>query len=183
MKCTSDSGQCSTHEGCLQSLWTHLITPNRNLVEVWWQSCFRITSLGKQCTSYNTPWLGAPFSWLEKPRNRMGQIMNWILCLSWKKWIGGTPLEHSPYSLDLTPCDFWAFPTMKRELQGKKFWSDHHICSTFLRSGWSIVRSKLLAKGVTSKKRPSLHLHKVPTWSNKWVHELYKQSLYIVTHL
>jgi histone-lysine N-methyltransferase SETMAR len=30
--------------------------------------------------------------------------------------IGGTPLEHLPYSPDLAPCDFWAFPTMKREL-------------------------------------------------------------------
>jgi hypothetical protein len=28
------------------------------------------------------------------------------------------------FSSDLAPCDFWAFPTMKRELQGKKFWSD-----------------------------------------------------------
>jgi hypothetical protein len=37
------------------------------------------------------------------------------------KWIVGTPLEHPPYSSDLTPCDFWAFTTMKRELQGKKF--------------------------------------------------------------
>jgi hypothetical protein len=33
-----------------------------------------------------------------------------------EKWIGGTPLEHPPYSPDLAPCDFWAFPTMKREL-------------------------------------------------------------------
>jgi hypothetical protein len=41
------------------------------------------------------------------------------------------------------------------------------ICSMFLRSGWSVVRSALLAKGGTLKKKPSLHLHKVPTWSNK----------------
>jgi histone-lysine N-methyltransferase SETMAR len=41
--------------------------------------------------------------------------------------IGGTPLEHPPYSPDLTPCDFWAFPTMKRELRGKK-----NSCSTIL---------------------------------------------------
>jgi hypothetical protein len=27
--------------------------------------------------------------------------------------IGGTPLEHPPYSLDLAPCDFLAFPTRK----------------------------------------------------------------------
>jgi hypothetical protein len=31
--------------------------------------------------------------------------------------IGGTTLEHSPYSPDLAPCDFWSFPTMKRELR------------------------------------------------------------------
>jgi hypothetical protein len=41
------------------------------------------------------------------------------------------------------------------------------VCSIFLRSGWSIVRSASLAKGGTLKKRPSLHLHKVPTQSNK----------------
>jgi hypothetical protein len=41
------------------------------------------------------------------------------------------------------------------------------ICIMFLRSGWSIIRSASLAKGGTSKKRLSLHLHKVLTWSNK----------------
>jgi hypothetical protein len=40
------------------------------------------------------------------------------------------------------------------------------ICSTFSRSGWSIVRSASLAKEGTSKKRPSLHLHKFLTQSN-----------------
>jgi hypothetical protein len=33
--------------------------------------------------------------------------------------IGGTPLEHPPYSPHLAPWDFWAFPTMKRELRGR----------------------------------------------------------------
>jgi hypothetical protein len=41
------------------------------------------------------------------------------------------------------------------------------VCSTFSRSGWSIVRSALLAKEGTLKKRPSPHLHKVLTQSNK----------------
>jgi hypothetical protein len=41
------------------------------------------------------------------------------------------------------------------------------ICNTFSRSGWCVVRSASLAKGGTSKKRPSPHLHKVPTRSNK----------------
>jgi hypothetical protein len=42
--------------------------------------------------------LGAPFSWLEKPKNRMGRDLNWILCSAWKNWIGVTPLEYPPYS-------------------------------------------------------------------------------------
>jgi hypothetical protein len=41
------------------------------------------------------------------------------------------------------------------------------VCSTFSRSGWSVVRSALLGKGDTSKKRSSQHFHKVPTQSNK----------------
>jgi hypothetical protein len=45
-----------------------------------------------------------------------------------------------------------------------KWWT---VCSTFSRSGWSVVRSASLAKGGTSKKRPSPHLHKVPTRSSK----------------
>jgi hypothetical protein len=45
-----------------------------------------------------------------------------------------------------------------------KWWT---VCSTFSRSGWSVVRSTLLAEGCTSKKRPSPHVHKVPTRSNK----------------
>jgi hypothetical protein len=37
----------------------------------------------------------------------------------------------------------------------------------FSKSGWNAVRSASLAKGGTSKKRPSPHLHKVPTRSSK----------------
>jgi len=44
----------------------------------------------------------------------------------------------------------------------------------FLRSEWSIVRSALLAKGGTSKKRLLPHLHKVLTQSNKKSPHLFK---------
>jgi hypothetical protein len=60
--------------------------------------------------------LGALFLWLEKPSNRMGRDLNRILCSAWKNWIGGSPLEHPSYGPYIAPCDFWAFPTMKREL-------------------------------------------------------------------
>jgi hypothetical protein len=41
------------------------------------------------------------------------------------------------------------------------------VCSTFSRSGWSVVRSASLAKRDTSEKIPSPHLHKIPTRSKK----------------
>jgi hypothetical protein len=82
--------------------------------------------------------LGALFSWLEKPRNFMGWDLNWILCLGWKKWIDGNPLEHLPYSPDLTPCDFSAFPIMKRELRGKKFQSDQQSAAHFWEVGGAL---------------------------------------------
>jgi hypothetical protein len=63
---------------------------------------------------------------------------------------------------NLAPCDFWAFPTMKRELRGKKFRSDQRSAARFREVG---VAS--LAKGGTWKKRPSPHLHKFSTRSNK----------------
>ncbi|PRD27699.1 UNVERIFIED_CONTAM: Histone-lysine N-methyltransferase SETMAR [Trichonephila clavipes] len=33
-------------------------------------------------------------------------------------------LPHPPYSLDLTPCDFWLFPRLKKPLRGKRFASN-----------------------------------------------------------
>jgi hypothetical protein len=72
---------------------------------------------------------------------------------------------NTEFNTDLAACDFWAFPAMKRELRGSSKWST--VCSTFSRSGWSVLSSASLAKGGTSKKRPSPHLHKFPTRSNK----------------
>jgi hypothetical protein len=40
--------------------------------------------------------------------------------------VSGTPLEHLPHSPDLTSCNFWAFPTMKRSSEVKI------ACSTIL---------------------------------------------------
>jgi hypothetical protein len=49
----------------------------------------------------------------------------------------------------------------------KSSWAHLITPCTFSRSGWSVVRNASLAEGGTSKKRPSPHLHKVPTRSNK----------------
>jgi hypothetical protein len=82
--------------------------------------------------------------------------------------IGGSPLQHPPYRPHLAPCDYWAFPTMKREPASLSSWSLRQtVCSTFPKSGWSVVRSPSLVEGGTSKNRPSPHLHEVPNRSNK----------------
>ena len=44
--------------------------------------------------------------------------------------IGGTTLKHPQYSLDLAPCDFWAFRTLPRQLRRKKFSSDDEVRNT-----------------------------------------------------
>jgi histone-lysine N-methyltransferase SETMAR len=52
--------------------------------------------------------------------------------------VGGTPLEHPPYSPDLAPCDFWAFQTVKREIRGKKFRSDQRSAAHFREVGGAL---------------------------------------------
>jgi hypothetical protein len=54
------------------------------------------------------------------------------------------------------------------------------VCSTFSRSGWSVGRSASLAKGDISKKRPSPHLHKIPTRSNKMRPRTFQTTLIIL---
>jgi len=36
-------------------------------------------------------------------------------------------LPHPPYSPDLAPCDFFLFPSLKRSLAGKRFWSNEEV--------------------------------------------------------
>jgi hypothetical protein len=57
--------------------------------------------------------------------------------------------------------------TQIRLLRHPKKGSFKTTLTPFSRSGWSVVKSASLAKGGTSKKGPSPHLHKVPTRSNE----------------
>ena len=40
---------------------------------------------------------------------------------------GVETIPHPPYSPDLAPCDFWMFPTLKKELRGRRFVSKTEI--------------------------------------------------------
>jgi hypothetical protein len=65
--------------------------------------------------------LGASFSWLEKPRNRMERDLDCMADVLMVFHRSTFSKPKAEFSLDLALCDFWVFPSMKRELRGKKF--------------------------------------------------------------
>jgi hypothetical protein len=168
------------YEGRLQRWWTHLITTSRNFVEVRWRSLFR--SIGKRCTSYNAP-----------PTSRKRAVDRWSLrnFLPWRslfmvgkvqkscearsefnsvfglekvdRW---NPIRTSAIQSRSRPIRFLGFSNHENEAPRQEISKLSTVCNTFSRSGWSVVRSASLAKGGTSKNRPSPHLHKVLTRSN-----------------
>jgi hypothetical protein len=50
----------------------------------------------------------------------------------WTAWL------NIEFNSDLAPCNFWAFPTMKRELRGKKFQSNQWSAACFLEVGGAL---------------------------------------------
>jgi hypothetical protein len=65
--------------------------------------------------------LRAPSSWLKKPRNRMGRDLDCMADVLKEFHRSTFSKPNTEFNSDLVPCDFWAFPTIKREFQGKKF--------------------------------------------------------------
>jgi hypothetical protein len=104
-------------------------------------------SLGKRCTYYNAPLtsrkflrtvdhfeiscLEAPFSWLKKPRNLMGRDLDWMADVLSGFHRSNFSRPSKEFNSDLAPCNFWAFPTMKKGLRGKKFGSDQGSAARF----------------------------------------------------
>jgi hypothetical protein len=83
-----------------------------------------------------------------------------------EKWIGWNPIKTSAIQSRSRSMRFLDF-SHEKGAQKQEISKRSTVCTTFSRSGWSVVRSASLAKGGTSKKRASPHLHKVPTRSNK----------------
>jgi hypothetical protein len=82
--------------------------------------------------------LGAPFTWLEKPRNRIRRDLGCMadVLMGFYRFTFSKP--YTEFNSDLAPCDFWAFPTMKRELRGKKFRSDQRSAARFREVGGAL---------------------------------------------
>jgi hypothetical protein len=174
--------QPTKYTRALQSSWTHLITPSRNFVEVQWRSLFQSTSLGKRCTSYNAPPTSrkraADRWWLRNflPRSSLFMIGKAHKSHRARSELyggcsNGVPPIHffqaeRRIQFRPRPTRFLGFSNHEKEAPRQNISKSLTVCSTFSRSGWSVVRSASLAKGGTSKKRPSSKLHRVPTWSN-----------------
>ena len=54
-------------------------------------------------------------------------------------------LNHSPYSPDLSPCDFFLFPRLKKMLSGKKYTSRSSLCSAICQCLQQIPKEDFLA--------------------------------------
>jgi hypothetical protein len=82
--------------------------------------------------------LGASFSWLEEPRNLMGRDLDRIadVLMGFHRSTFSKP--NTEFNSDFAPCDFWAFPTMKRELRGKKFRNDQRSAARFREVGGAL---------------------------------------------
>jgi hypothetical protein len=98
--------------------------------------------------------LGATFSWLEKPRNRMGRDLDCRTDVL--MGIHRFRRAHPLHTFELRNAD-----APLRLPRHPKRGSFKTTVTTFSVSWWSVIRNASLAKGGTSKKRPSPHLHKV----------------------
>jgi hypothetical protein len=70
---------------------------------------------------FEISYIGAPFSWLEKPRNCMGRDLDCTADVLMGLHRSTFSKPNTEFISDLAPYDFWTFPTTKRELRGKKF--------------------------------------------------------------
>jgi hypothetical protein len=145
--------------------------------------CFRSISLGKRYTSYNAP-----------PTSRKRAADRWslrnFLPRSSLFMYGKTQKSHGARSGLYGGCSngvppihffqdeniiqsrsrpmwFLGFPNHEKGALRQEISKWSTVCGTFSISRWSVVRITSLAKGGTSKKRPSPHQHEGPTRSNK----------------
>jgi hypothetical protein len=111
--------------------------------------------------------LRAPLSWLQKPRNRMGARYELNSVFGLEKVDRWNPIRTSAIQSRSRPMRFLGFSNQENGAPRQEISKWSTVCSTFSRSGWSVVRSASLAKGGTSEERPSPLLYKFPTRSNK----------------
>jgi hypothetical protein len=167
-------------------------------VEVRWRSLFLSTSLGKLCTSYNTPTTSrkraadrrslrnflprSSLFMVGKAQNSHGARFELNSVFGLEKVDRWNPIKTSAIQSRSCLMRFQGFSNHEKAAPRQEISKWSTVCSTFSRSGWSVVRRASLAKGRTSKKRPSLHLRKVPTQSNKVSPRTFQKALLYSRH-
>jgi hypothetical protein len=164
------------YEGRLKSSCSRLITLNWNFMEVRWRSLFRSTSFGTSYNAQPTSRKRAADRWslrnvlsrsslfmVGKAQKSHGARSELNSVFGFEKVDRWNPIRTSPIQSRSRPMRFLSFSNHEKGAPRHEIPKWSAVCSTFWRSGWSVVRSASLAtKEGTSKKRPSLHLHKVP---------------------
>jgi hypothetical protein len=87
---------------------------------------------------FEISFLGAPFSRLENPRDRMGRDLDCMADVPMGFHLSTFSKPNTEFNSDLAPRDFWAFPTMEKELRCKKFRSDHRSAARFREVGGAL---------------------------------------------
>jgi hypothetical protein len=82
--------------------------------------------------------LGPSFSWLEKPRNLMGRVLDCMADVLMGFYGTTFCKPNTEFNSYLAPCNSWAFPTMKSELPSKKFRSDQRSAARFPEVGGAL---------------------------------------------
>jgi hypothetical protein len=165
------------YEGCLKSSWTLLLLRVGTL----WRygnglffevppsaSDAHLTTLYpllenvlQTVDHFEISCLGAPFSWLEKPRNRMGRDPDCIWVSNELHFPGRTQnsFQISPHAIS------GLFQPWKVSSDARNF--EMINCLRHVFEKWvEHCKKYIIAKGCTSKMRPSPHLHKFPSRSN-----------------
>jgi hypothetical protein len=87
---------------------------------------------------FKISYLKSPSSWLEKPRYCMGRDLDCMVDVLKGFHQSAFSKLNTEFNSDVAPCDFWAFPIMKRELQGKKLQSSKQSAARFQEVGGAL---------------------------------------------
>jgi hypothetical protein len=111
-----------------------------------------LANLVQTVDHFEISYLRAPVSWLEKPRNRMGRDIEYMADVLMGFHLSTFSKLNTKFNSDLTPRDYWAFPTMKSELRGKKLRSDQRSAAHFREVGGALQEVSLLPREVLRKR-------------------------------
>jgi hypothetical protein len=94
---------------------------------------------------FEISYVGAPFSCLEEPRNRMVRDLDCMadVLMEFHRSTFSTP--NTEFNSDLAPMRFLGFFNHEKGAQRQEISKWSTVCNTFSKSGWSVVRSASLS--------------------------------------